>query len=404
MEKVKIIKNEKEYNSALKRLEELIDIDPESDTDLADELELLSLLVEKYEDEICTIGMPSPVEAIKFRMEQGNLSQKDLIPYFGTKSMVSEVLNGKRELTVKMIRALNTHLGIPAEVLLQESSVKDLDSYTDIDFDKFPVKEMAELNMFEGFDISNIITRSEEAIRYLIKKTGGQKYLESVLFRKSESTRMNVQTNSYALRGWCMAVLAKASRQQVKNNYESKKINSKFLQGLASLSILSNGPLQAKEYLANIGIRLVFMPHLKKTYLDGASFMVENENPVIGLTLRYNRVDSFWFTLFHEIAHIKNDLQNEGFIADDMSLRGSSNDSDIEGEADKFAQLKLLPKFNPEHQEQFTNEEIIEIAQEHNVHPAIVAGQIQYRKKNFKLFSNIVNKDKLNRDELFNAH
>jgi HTH-type transcriptional regulator/antitoxin HigA len=114
----KVIKTEKEYLAALSRLEEIFDSKKDSKT--ADELELLALLIEKYEDEISPIDLPDPIEAIKFRMDQLGYKQKDLAQAIGLKSRVSEVLNKKRKLTIDMIRKLHDTLGIPTEVLIKE--------------------------------------------------------------------------------------------------------------------------------------------------------------------------------------------------------------------------------------------------------------------------------------------
>jgi len=84
----------------------------------AAEIEILSLLVEKYEQERHYMDAPDPIESIKFRMEQMNLKQQDVAPLFGGKTRVSEVLNGKRALTLKMITLLNRYLGIPLESLI----------------------------------------------------------------------------------------------------------------------------------------------------------------------------------------------------------------------------------------------------------------------------------------------
>jgi len=114
----KVIKTTAEHELALARIEELFTAKP--GTPKGDELELLILLVETYEAKEFPIDLPDPIEAIRFRMQQANLKQKDLIPIFGSKSKVSEVLNGKRELSLSMIRKLASELGIPTEVLLQE--------------------------------------------------------------------------------------------------------------------------------------------------------------------------------------------------------------------------------------------------------------------------------------------
>jgi HTH-type transcriptional regulator/antitoxin HigA len=116
--KLKVIKSESDHQRALARIEELFHARP--GTDEGDELEVLIILVELYEESAFPIDLPDPISAIRFRMEQANLKPKDLVPYIGNKSRVSEVLNGRRPLSVAMIRRLTDGLGIPAEVLLQE--------------------------------------------------------------------------------------------------------------------------------------------------------------------------------------------------------------------------------------------------------------------------------------------
>ena len=114
---MKIIKKESEYKSALIKLEKLFNAKP--NTSKGDELELLSLLIEKYEQEKYPIAMPDPIEAIKFRMEQMGYSQNDLAKIIGLKSRASEILNRKRPLTLEMIRNLHEKMNIPTQVLIQ---------------------------------------------------------------------------------------------------------------------------------------------------------------------------------------------------------------------------------------------------------------------------------------------
>ena len=116
--KIAPIRNEKDYQNALNRLEEVFEA--KKGTDEGDELEILSILIDRYENENFPIGMPDPIEAIKFRMEQMGMKQKDLAEIIGFKSRVSEVLSKKRKLTLGMIRKLNSTLHIPTEVLVQE--------------------------------------------------------------------------------------------------------------------------------------------------------------------------------------------------------------------------------------------------------------------------------------------
>lgn len=114
--KLKPIKNDRELNRALKRIDELWGAKP--NTPRGDELDVLMLLVEKYENEHYAIPASDPVEAIKFLMEQKSLSRKDLEPYIGTSGRVSEVLNKKRNLTLAMIKKLHEGLKIPYECLI----------------------------------------------------------------------------------------------------------------------------------------------------------------------------------------------------------------------------------------------------------------------------------------------
>ena len=114
--KLKPIKNDRELNRALKRIDELWGAKP--NTPRGDELDVLMLLAEKYEDEHYAIPASDPIEAIKFLMEQNSLSRKDLEPYIGTSGRVSEVLSKKRSLTLAMIRKLHEGLKIPYECLI----------------------------------------------------------------------------------------------------------------------------------------------------------------------------------------------------------------------------------------------------------------------------------------------
>ena len=114
---IKLIKTKKDYKAALALADKLFDSVP--NTPDGDKLELIVALIEIYEKEQFPIENPSPLAAIKFRMEQMNLTPKDLIPIIGSKSKVSEVLSGKRTLSLNMIRRISAELGIPAEVLIQ---------------------------------------------------------------------------------------------------------------------------------------------------------------------------------------------------------------------------------------------------------------------------------------------
>ena len=114
---IHLIKTEEDNNQALKRLEAIFDA--KKKTPEGDELELLGLLIDQYENENFPIDLPDPIEAIKFRMEQMGYNQNDLAKIIGFKSRASEILNRKRKLSLEMIRQLHTTLNIPTDVLIQ---------------------------------------------------------------------------------------------------------------------------------------------------------------------------------------------------------------------------------------------------------------------------------------------
>jgi HTH-type transcriptional regulator/antitoxin HigA len=121
---VKPIKNEADYQAALEEIERLFDAAP--DTPEGDRLDVLTTLIEAYEEKHYNIPMPDPIEAILYHMESRGLLRRDLEPYIGSRARVSEVLNRKRPLTMEMVRNLHRGLGIPAEVLIQPyHTVKD---------------------------------------------------------------------------------------------------------------------------------------------------------------------------------------------------------------------------------------------------------------------------------------
>ncbi len=118
MTAIKPIRTDEDLDAALARIEEIFHAEPGTPED--DELEVLIALVESYENKHYPIGPPDPIGAIEFRMDQANLTPRDLEPFIGSAATVSEVLSGKRDLTISMARALHKHLGIPAESLLGE--------------------------------------------------------------------------------------------------------------------------------------------------------------------------------------------------------------------------------------------------------------------------------------------
>ncbi|MFI5420134.1 MAG: type II toxin-antitoxin system HigA family antitoxin [Nitrososphaerales archaeon] len=120
---IRVIKSDSQYHSMLREAEHLVSLDPNPASNEAEQLELLSVLIEDYEKRNFPFNLPDPIEAIEFRMMEQGLRQVDLAPLLGSRSRVSEILSRKRPLSVPMIRSISVGLGIPYEILL---SVRDV--------------------------------------------------------------------------------------------------------------------------------------------------------------------------------------------------------------------------------------------------------------------------------------
>jgi len=380
----KVIKTEADYEAALARLEELLDAEP--DTSEGDEFELWATLISAYEEDAFPIDLPDPVAAIRFRMEQAGLKQADLVPYIGSASRVSEILRGKRTLSLSMIRKLHEGLGIPAEVLLQEPGAAMPTAHPEIEWLRFPIGEMLKRGWFDDFhgSLHEAKEKAEELIAPLIFPDGLEAGSIPCFLRRS--VRSAREMDKDALTAWCGYVLAEARKERLPE-YEPGTVGKTFCRDLAHLSYLPNGPRLAKEYLNKSGIHLITERHLPKTYLDGAALWCESGRPVIALSLRHDRLDNFWFTLCHELAHVSLHLgtdRQEAFV-DDVE---ASSRSTRERQADEFAANALVPAGKWRQSGLSANwsaSAIIDFAKKLRIHPAIVAGRIRREQSDYKI-------------------
>lgn len=387
MNHLKLIKTPEEHEAALERLMVLMDADPQEGSQEADELEVLAMLIDQYEQHQFPIERPDPVEAIRFRMDQQGLKNKDLVPFIGSAPKVSEVLNGTRPLSLNMIRKLNAGLGIPADILIQES-VQKAASERVIDWQAFPLSDMLKRGYFEGFEgaLPELKEYAAERVTRLLSSVQGGFDMKPALLRTTAHQRSNdKESDSYALWAWQARVLQKASEQHLPIMYQKGTVSAEWMRQLAQLSWSEQGPELAREYLEKSGIHLVFEPHLPKTYLDGAACMEANGCPVIALTLRYKRLDSFWFTLMHELAHIALHLDgSEGWFIDNLDAEAKD---DQEHQADVFAERALVP-LDIDYLLFSDANSVRKLAKELNIAPEIIAGRVRHETGNYRLFGN----------------
>ena len=391
---IKPIRSDEDLDAALARIEEIFDAGEGTPED--DELGVLLDLVELYESKTVEIGFPSAAAAIEFRMDQAGLTSRDLIPYIGGRAKVSEVLSGKRDISMSMARSLHKHLGIPADILLHEPGAVLDSTFDDVNVRRFPLKQMAKLGWIE--DVPDLMDRAEELIGGLIERAGGREVAGAPLYRKNDQVRINAKTDDYALRAWCWQVMAQAGDNLPAAEYRPGAVTQELLRSVARLSTSEDGPRRAHSFLAQRGIPLEYVPHLRRTHLDGAALRLVDGRPAIGLTLRYDRIDYFWFTLLHELAHVGLHLDcgdEAAAFVDDHSLRGTEvgGADSAEANADRWAEDALIPASIWEDnlaRSRPTAMAVVDLAWEAGVHPAIVAGRVRHEQGNYRLLSQFV--------------
>jgi HTH-type transcriptional regulator / antitoxin HigA len=391
--KPKLIKTEKDYHAALARIEAIFNAKP--GTPAGDELELLVTLVDLYEAKAFPIDLPSPVEAIKFRMEQQGLKAKDLIPFIGSASKVSEVLAGKRSLSRTMMRNLAEGFGIPAEVLLKQPGAS-LPSEGALEQGRhFPIAEMLKRGWlgFEG-TLREAKKQLEDLLAAFVGPLGQEALIPAFNRRH---VRLGSKPDEHALTAWRIRVISLAMRESLPA-YRPGTVTANFLRELARLSYFDTGPLLAKEFLNRSGIHLICEEHLPKTHLDGAALTLPDGSPLVALTLRHDRLDNFWFTLFHELAHVALHLDQDGVDAffDDLTDEASKNK--CEKQADKMASDTLIPASEWKTAGFRRNTRTVDItafAERLRISPAIPAGRIRYEARDFAVFKPLIGAGKL---------
>lgn len=392
---VRPVRTEADYDPALERLDALMVLQDRS-PDQQDELEMLALAIEAYESRTTPIGPPDPIDAIRFRMDQAELTAADVAHCFGGRNRVYEVLNGRRDLTLNMIRALNAHLGIPADILLGRPGAS-LSEASAQDWSRFPVREMIRRGWLPA--VKSVSDRSEDLIRSFLTGAFGS---DSATASFRRGARENAMADPHALTAWCAQAMRMASEDRpLDAGFNAHEIDgSAFLRELAGLSAEPDGPRMAVARMREAGIRFLVLRHLNRTYLDGAAMYSPDGAPMVALSLRYDRLDNFWFCLLHELAHVLlhlHDAAGEGspIYIDDMSLgqAGDGNgEAQREREADTMAGDALLPPklWQMFDMEKATALRIIALAREAGVHPAIVAGRVRHELGNYRRFAELV--------------
>lgn len=343
-----------------------------------------------------------PGEYIRDELEAREWTQIDLATIIGLPpNIVSDIITGRRTINAEIATALSeAFVGTTAQVwlnlqsayqLAMETTNKDVISRRAKLFEKAPIREMQKRGWIEK--TTNIdILETQICKFYDINSIDDEIEKPNHAARKSDDYE-NLTPPQLA---WLTQAKRLANSIEIEKPYNKNNF-SNMIDELARLKINTNGLLYISDTLSKFGVRFLILEHLPKSKIDGAVFWLDEKSPVIVLSLRYDRIDSFWFSLAHELGHIKNkDGLKTGLV--EIELFNDDSSSIIEKpkeelEADKFAVNFLvnqseLDTFVENNRPIYSKRNITLFSARLEIHPGIVVGQLQPKGRNEIPYSN----------------
>jgi HTH-type transcriptional regulator/antitoxin HigA len=336
---------------------------------------------------------------IQARIARG-MSQKDLGDFLGVAEQQIQRYEADRYRMASLDRltevadALNVHIVERAQLV---GSAK-LDSVDPSVWQAFPLAEMYKRGWFEDF--SGTLSQAKKAAGDLIPAFlhgAHSQFAPMALHRKS--VRSSGQIHEAAIAAWEARVRTLADRNPPDQAFDRDRLTADWVRGLVGLSLEDNGPRLAADYLRDAGISLVIERHLPGTLLDGAALASADHHAIVAMTLRHDRLDNFWFTLLHEIGHLKLHIRLGEYAAifDDNDAPAAD---EIEQDADYFAQEALIPEASwNQAVSRFTRNEkaVLGDAKRFGVSPAVIAGRIRRDANDYTLFRTLVGNGEVRR-------
>lgn len=328
--------------------------------------------------------VPSPGKIIRRELEARGWTQKDLAEIMARPTQtISQIVQGKKQITPETALQLAAAFGTSAQLWINlETNYRLYNEQKKIDQDEiilrsklYSITPVAELLKRHWINTTgSIVDLSEQVCSFLEINNLDEQPKLVANFRQTEIREPEIMAQI----AWIQRIKHLVHEQKIANFTYEKAIKS--IPTLQALIENVENLTQVPYLLNEIGIHFIIVPHLPNTYLDGAAFFY-NKQPVIALTLRYNRIDSFWFTLFHELAHIiakhPADLYLDNLDEGDLD--------EIEKEANKMASdwaldSDIFSSFVQSTKPYFSNNKVLAFAQKMNRHPGIVVGRLQYEK------------------------
>ncbi|KDP95572.1 MAG: ImmA/IrrE family metallo-endopeptidase [Alphaproteobacteria bacterium] len=333
-----------------------------------------------------------PETLIRARIARG-MSQKDLADFLGLKEQQVQRYEAERYRSASLERLIEVSDALDVRIENRASLAGNgsLESVDPTAWQAFPLAEMYKRGWFEDF--SGTLTQARKSADHLVPaflRSGSARFVPAGLHRKS--VRSNGAVHEPAIAAWEARVRQLAARNPPTATFDPALIDDAWIAALVALTLDADGPLKAVDHLRQIGIAFVVERHLPGTLLDGAAMGSFDGYGLIGLTLRHDRLDNFWFTLLHEIGHLKLHIGPEAFAAifDDTE---SPSDERHEEEADGFARNALLPvaqwdlavsRFSR------TEKAVLTDAKRFGVGPAVIAGRVRREAGDYTVLRSLV--------------
>lgn len=322
--------------------------------------------------------VPHPVDVLERLLQEKEWSQRDFAEVIGKPvQIVSELMKKRKPLTAGWARSLEAAFEVPAQHWLNMEVLSKLASEKQVDpgistraklftTTKAPIADLRRRKWISG-DSSPDLQR--ERLEKLLEPM-------QAAARKSQAGELN--SSQWA---WCGRAREIAETLNI-SGFSNAKLR-RAIDKIRALTAVPTGVTKVADLLGEIGIRLVIVEHLPKSKIDGAAFWLTKAKPVIVLSLRFGRVDYFWFTLFHELAHIFN---GDALSVDDDILSKDKGRDDIEKLADDQAAAWLVPQeeladFIRSHRRKISMAQVRQFAADIGVHSGIVLGQLQHKGK-----------------------
>ncbi|WP_157220480.1 XRE family transcriptional regulator [Flavisphingomonas formosensis] len=336
---------------------------------------------------------------IQARIARG-MSQKDLGTFLGLKEQQIQRYEAERYRSASLDRLIEIADALSVRISERAELVGNnrLEAVTPEAWQAFPIAEMYKRGWFEDF--SGTMAQARKAASELVPaflRGAHSQYAPMAFHRKS--VRSNGQVHEAAIAAWEARIRSVADRDPPETTFDRSRISDAWLEGLVRLSLDPYGPAASVDYLRAAGITLIVERQLPGTLLDGAALCSLDRRAIVALTLRHDRLDNFWFTLLHEIGHLKLHIGEGEFAAIFDDTEAPAGDQ-VERDADLFAQEVLLSsekwKLGVSRYTR-TEKAVMTDAKRFGVGPAIIAGRIRREADDYTLLRTLVGNGEVRR-------